>query len=72
MPSDNIVYARKLNSAQRALLLRYVSITGLAPMYQEDLDSGELTFSQMWALNVDHVWSIHCELVNLDKSGTGA
>lgn len=38
---------------QRAWLQHYENACGFEPMHQEELDSGEMTFAQVYRANVD-------------------
>lgn len=60
-----MIYAKRLNGAQRKLLIDLEAITGLEPLYQDDLDSGEKTFKELWYANERHIYDIYCEVQNL-------
>jgi hypothetical protein len=47
------IYSTKATPAQRAWLEQYESISGFEPQYQEELDSGEMTFEQVSRANID-------------------
>ncbi|WP_456293317.1 hypothetical protein [Pseudomonas sp. AK106] len=77
------ITSTKATPAQRAWLEQYENISGFEPMYQDDLDSGEMTFDQVAQGNIDwfESWSAETHLAiqknnpadqewldNLDKS----
>lgn len=66
-----VVYAKRLNSKQRALLLNYYSVTGLEPMYQDDLDEGLMNFAELWNKNVSHIYDIYCHVSNMQNGIRG-
>lgn len=41
------IYAKKINGKQRAWLKKYEDETTFEPLYQEELDSGEMTFDEV-------------------------
>ena len=59
------VYASNLTKEQRRLLESYEAITGFEPTHQEALDSGEISFLEMWGLNEDFIFSIYATVQNL-------
>lgn len=66
-----MIYAKRLNPRQRRLLQRYEDMTGIEPMHQDDLDNGKMTFRDVWRVNVDYLYALHCDVTNFDTSGTG-
>jgi hypothetical protein len=66
------IYAKKLNGAQRALLLEYVARCGFEPMGQDDLDAGRITFAQLWKRNVNWIQNVADDINALPTGGTGA
>ena len=46
------IYAKKLTQQQREALEFYESVTGLEPLYQDDLDNGITSFLDVWHLNI--------------------
>ena len=46
-----MIYAKRLNGKQRAWLKKYEDETGIEPLCQEDIDSGEKTFAEVASLN---------------------
>lgn len=46
------IFARKLNGKQRAWCKKYERNTTFEPMYQEDLDSGEINFDNFAKANI--------------------
>lgn len=69
---DRLVYAKKLNPAQRNLLKQFVGLTMWEPLGQDDLDAGYITFRELWAKNVEYAHDVYAELCNLNTEGTGA
>jgi len=46
------IFAKKINGIQRAWLKKYEKETTFEPLYQEALDSGEMTFNQVADKNI--------------------
>lgn len=63
------VYAKKLNGKQRAVLLKYERICGFEPMWQEDLDAGNITFRELWHKNVRWLEDVLAEVTNINTNG---
>lgn len=66
------VYAKRINQAQRRMLNEYEAISGFEPLCQEDLDSGEMTFLEVWNANIEFLEGVLAEVVNIDSTGSGA
>jgi hypothetical protein len=60
------IYAKRINASQRKWLMRYESLTGFEPMYQDDIDSGSMTFREAARANVnwyeDHTNDMHLRI----------
>jgi hypothetical protein len=63
------VYATRLNSSQRRMLNEYIALTGIEPFGQEDLDSGEITFKELWYQNVDWLEDVLADVTNINSRG---
>jgi integrase/recombinase XerD len=50
--SEQIVYAKALSREQRQLLMAMADLTKMQPLFQDDLDKGEITFTELWQENV--------------------
>lgn len=52
------IYAKNITPEQRAWLQKYMNATGFEPMFQDELDSGEKTFSEVarWNLGWFENW----------------
>jgi hypothetical protein len=47
-----MIYAKKINPAQRKMLQKFQDQTMFEPMYQDALDSGEMSFAEVWKENL--------------------
>ncbi|WP_095158326.1 hypothetical protein [Pseudomonas sp. Irchel 3E13] len=58
------VYSTTATLEQRAWLQQYENTCGFEPMHQEELDSGEMTFAQVYRANVDwfEAWAADAHL----------
>jgi integrase/recombinase XerD len=52
---EAVVYAKNLSRQQRQLLLAMAELTQMQPLYQDDLDKGEITFAELWQENTIHL-----------------
>jgi hypothetical protein len=59
------IYATKLTNKQRKALEDYEAITGFEPTHQEALDSGEMNFDEVWAVNEDFIFSMYSSVQNI-------
>lgn len=59
------VFANKLTEKQRKALEDYEAITGFEPMHQEALDSGEMSFDEVWSANEDFIFSMYSSVQNI-------
>jgi integrase/recombinase XerD len=59
------VYAKRLNRKQRKLLEAMVEISGLDIIGQEDFDSGEISFQELWYENLGQFEAIYAEIIGL-------
>jgi integrase/recombinase XerD len=53
--SDAIVFAKNLSREQRQLLMAMADLTQMQPLFQDDLDQGEITFAELWQENAIHL-----------------
>ena len=53
--NEKVVYAKSLSREQRQLLMALAEATGKPPLYQDDLDKGEIEFAQLWQENVAYL-----------------
>ena len=67
-----MIYAKRINPAQRECLEDYERICGLEPLWQEELDQGKMSFKEVWRHNVRHLEDILSEVTNINLRGTGA
>ena len=67
------VYAKRLNSQQRKLLRDFEGLTGWEPICQDDLDSGKMTFAEVWYANVNLLHDTLADVENMtnNRRGTG-
>lgn len=56
------VTSTKATAAQRAWLQQYEDQTGMEPMHQDELDSGEMSWNDLVQANVDwfEAWAMDC------------
>lgn len=66
-----MIYAKKLNTAQRKALQQYENICGFEPMHQDDLDTGEMSFKEVWWSNQRWLEDVLAEVVNINTVGCG-
>ncbi|NJM74907.1 MAG: tyrosine-type recombinase/integrase [Acaryochloridaceae cyanobacterium RU_4_10] len=50
--NEQVVYAKGLSREQRQLLIGMAEMTGKTPLYQDDLDQGEVSFARLWQENI--------------------
>jgi integrase/recombinase XerD len=65
--SEQIVYAKGLNREQRQLLMAMADLTKMQPLFQDDLDKGEISFALLWQENVVHLERIVADVWELPK-----
>jgi integrase/recombinase XerD len=65
--TEAVVYAKNLSREQRQLLLTMAKLTQMQPLYQDDLDKGEITFSQLWQENMIYLERIVVDVWELPK-----
>ena len=63
------IYAKRLNGKQRAALNQYERLTGVEPMGQEDLDSGAISFADLWRMNVKWIEDVAAGVQNINTDG---
>jgi hypothetical protein len=56
------IYAQKLSKEWRDAFVEYERISGFEPLYQEDIDSGEMSVDEAWALNIKFLEDVVCEV----------
>ena len=64
-----MIYAKKINSAQRTALQKYEQITGFEPIHQDELDDGTMTFCEVWRANQRWFESLAAEVQNISTKG---
>jgi integrase/recombinase XerD len=64
---EAVVYAKTLSRQQRQLLLAMAELTQMQPLYQDDLDKGEITFAELWQENAIHLERIVADVWELPK-----
>ena len=64
-----MIYAKKINSAQRKALKNFESISGFEPMHQDELDDGSMTFYEMWWSNQKWFEDVAAEVQNISTKG---
>ncbi len=47
------IFAKKVNGKQRAWLKKYEDETTFEPLYQEEIDAGEMAFDEVVRANLD-------------------
>jgi integrase/recombinase XerD len=45
--AEQVVYAKNLSREQRQLLMATAELTQMQPLFQDDLDKGEITFPEL-------------------------
>ena len=65
--SESVVYAKALDRKQRQLLIAMAELTQMQPLFQDDLDKGEITFSELWQENVVHLERMVADVWELPK-----
>jgi integrase/recombinase XerD len=64
---EAVVYAENLSRQQRRLLLAMAELTQMQPLYQDDLEKGEISFAQLWQENVIYLERIVADVWELPK-----
>ena len=65
--SESVVYAKALDRKQRQLLIAMAELTQMQPLFQDDLDKAEITFSELWQENVVHLERMVADVWELPK-----
>lgn len=65
--AEAVVYAKALSREQRQLLLAMAELTQMQPLYQDDLEKGEITFAELWQENAIHLERMVAEVWELPK-----
>jgi hypothetical protein len=60
-----MIYAKNITVSQRKALEEYEAITGFEPTHQEALDSGEMSFMEVWSANEAFIFSIYATVQNI-------
>ena len=63
------IYAKKLNGKQRAALQRMEQVSGVEPLYQDEIDSGEMKFKEVWSLNIQWLEDMVSDVSNTNLRG---
>ncbi len=63
------IYAKKLNGKQRVALKKYETLCGFEPMGQDDLDSGQIDFRELWRMNICWLEGVIADITNIDTDG---
>jgi integrase/recombinase XerD len=61
------VFAKNLSREQRQLLMAMADLTQIQPLFQDDLDKGEITFAELWQENAIHLERIVADVWELPK-----
>jgi hypothetical protein len=64
--AEMAIYGKKFNAQQRECLNRYEGITGIEPLLQDDFDAGEISFEELWRVNVMHLEDILASIANIN------
>jgi len=64
------VYVKKANGKQKWCMAEFEKISGFEFMHQEDIDSGELTFSEAWEINLQWLECVMADVENINTTGT--
>jgi integrase/recombinase XerD len=64
---EQVVYAKNLSREQRQLLLAMADLTQMQPLYQDDLEQGEISFALLWQENVIHLERIVADVWELPQ-----
>lgn len=67
-----MAYAMRLNGKQRACIKQYESLCGFEFMYQDDIDSGEMTFKEAWVANVRWLENVVADITSIQTQGACA
>jgi integrase/recombinase XerD len=65
--AEQVVYAKNLSREQRQLLMAMADLTQMQPLFQDDLEKGEITFAELWQENVIHLERIVADVWELPK-----
>lgn len=67
------IFAKRISGAQRAWLEQYEKETGMEPMYQNELDDGDMQWEDVVQANVDwfEAWSMDT-LLRIQKNDPAA
>ena len=59
------VYAKNLSDEWRKCFEQYEAISGFEPMYQEDIDSGDMDVAQAWRWNVAWLHDVYSDVASI-------
>jgi integrase/recombinase XerD len=65
--AEQIVYAKNLSRKERQLLMAMADLTKMQPLFQNDLDKGEITFTELWQENAIHLERMVAEVWELPE-----
>ncbi|MGA7937409.1 MAG: site-specific integrase, partial [Kovacikia sp.] len=65
--AEKVVYAQKLSREQRQLLMAMAELTQMQPLFQDDLEKGEITFAELWQENAIHLERMVAEVWQLPE-----
>lgn len=60
-----MIYAKNITPEQRKALKDYENICGFEPLYQDELNDGSMTFSQVWNANINWLEDVLSDVVNI-------
>ena len=60
------VYAEKATKEQREAMQKYEEISGFECIHQDELDSGELTFEEVWNKNIRWLEDMVADVININ------
>ena len=60
------IYAKNLTAQQLEAMERYEQITGFEPIGQDDFNSGDLSFDDMWRMNIVFIENLYADVTNLN------
>jgi hypothetical protein len=65
--AEQVVFAKNLSREQRQLLMAMAELTQMQPLFQDDLDKGEITFAELWQENVQHLERVIADVRDLPR-----
>ena len=61
------IYAKGLTARQLEMMKQYEALSGFEPMYQDDFNTGEMTFKEMFEGNVRWFEDVNTEVSRISK-----